>query len=75
MSKIRKASLIAPMPDTFAKSALARLGLTARTSGYWSHDIMSFLVQTLPQSIVRKITFQQLRAIRKSALKKKNKDQ
>ena len=42
MSKIRRANFMAPMPDQFVKSALAKLGVESRTTGYWVHDIMLF---------------------------------
>ena len=42
MSKIRRANLVAPMPDQFVTSALARLGIESRTTGYWVHDLMLY---------------------------------
>ena len=39
MSKLRKSTMTAPDPDTFAKSVFNTLGLESRTSGYWFHKI------------------------------------
>jgi len=40
LSKIRKASLTVPNPDTYVRSALATIGLESRTNGYWVHDLL-----------------------------------
>ena len=42
MSKLRKSTMTAPDPDTFAKSVFNTLGLDSRTSGYWFHKIQVF---------------------------------
>jgi len=75
MSGLRKPTLIAPMPREFVASALARLGVYSRTTGYWSHDIMAFVVNMLPFGIGEKLTFDQLKGIRVRGLKKKAKNQ
>lgn len=76
MSKIRKANMIAPMPDQFVKSALARLGIESRTTGYWVHDLMLYgQTRLLPSWIADWVTFKQLAKIRIRALKKQAKSE
>ncbi|KAF8420680.1 estradiol 17-beta-dehydrogenase-like protein 12-b [Tirmania nivea] len=51
MSKLRKASLIAPTPKAFVKSALAKIGLggvgsfAATTTPYWAHALMQWGIE------------------------------
>ena len=70
MSKIRKPSLIAPSPDAFVRSALARLGIDDRTCGYWFHDIMMLAVDTFPRSMTANFMYDQSQSVKKRALKK-----
>jgi len=74
LSKIRKPTMIAPTPDVFVKSALSTLGIESRTTGFWLHDLMVYATtELLPEWLATKITHDSLKAIRKSALKKKTK--
>lgn len=73
LSGLRKASLIAPTPDMFVKSALSRLGIYSRTMGYWTHDLMVAAMNALPAAIVDKMAYDQMVAIKKKALRKKEK--
>ncbi len=73
LSGLRKASFIAPTPDAFVSSALARLGVQSRTMGYWTHDLMVAVLNALPAMIVDSASYSQMVAIRKKALKKKEK--
>lgn len=76
MSKIRRSNVIAPMPDQFVRSALARLGVESRTTGFWVHDLMLFGQTTLlPSWIADWVTFKQLAKIRVKALKKRAKNE
>jgi len=71
MSKLRRANLMAPMPDTFVASALSRLGIDTRTTGYWAHDLLLWSVDTLmPKFLATYLTYNQLNEIRAKALKK-----
>jgi len=75
MSKIRRANFMAPMPDQFVKSALAKLGVESRTTGYWVHDIMLFgQTRLLPTWIAEGVTLKQLASVRMRALKKREKN-
>jgi len=74
MSKIRKPSLMVPSPNTFVGSALARLGIDDRTSGYWFHDIMMLAIDTFPRSMTASLVYGQSQSIKKRALKKMEKE-
>jgi hypothetical protein len=67
--------MMAPTPEVFVKSALARLGVYKETYGYWSHDLMAWVIHSLPPTLANKIISGQILAIRKRALKKKAKEQ
>ena len=76
LSKIRKPTGIAPTPDVFVKSALSTLGIESRTTGFWIHDLMVYMLNDiLPEWFATKITYGQLKGIRNRALKKKSKEQ
>lgn len=62
-----------PTPEAFVRSALARLGIDQRTSGYWTHDVMTTLVESLPRCLVTPIVFKEMKTIKAKALKKKEK--
>jgi len=74
MSKIRKPSLMVPSPNTFVKSALARLGIDDRTCGYWFHDIMMLAIDTFPRSMIANYVYGQSQIVKKRALKKMEKE-
>lgn len=39
MAKIRKPTLFAPSPNTYAKAALGSVGVAKITHGYWAHSL------------------------------------
>jgi len=39
MAKIRRSTWLIPNPQTYVRSALATLGVAARTPGYWAHSL------------------------------------
>jgi len=73
MSKIRRSSWNIPTPEEFVKSALSRLGIDCRTTGFWAHDVMNFCLELLPTSVLVKIMYGQNATIKAKALKKKQK--
>ena len=76
LSGVRKPTGIAPTPEVFVKSALRTLGIESRTTGYWIHDLMVYMLnEVFPEWVSTKITHGQLKGIRKRALKKKSKEQ
>jgi len=71
LSKIRKSNFMTPYPDQYVRSALSRLGVQNRTTGYWVHDIMLYgTTSLLPQGLADKLVMSQLVGVRKRALKK-----
>ena len=73
MSKIKKPSLSTPTPDGFVKSALSRLGIEDRTAGFWFHDIMMTVIETLPRQTVANFLYKFGQGMKAKALKKKQK--
>ncbi|XP_041366286.1 very-long-chain 3-oxoacyl-CoA reductase-like [Gigantopelta aegis] len=67
LSGIRKTNLITPSPNTFVSSALATLGLSTSTNGYWIHAVQSYVVSWVVSMKAAHFLF--LR-IRKAALKR-----
>jgi len=49
MSKIRKSTWMAPSPDKYVASALAKVGVNDHTTGYFAHALMviNFFLFTL----------------------------
>ncbi|OWF47110.1 very-long-chain 3-oxoacyl-CoA reductase-like [Mizuhopecten yessoensis] len=70
MSKIRKASLMVPNPDTFVSSALSLIGVSNRTNGYWSHNLLGYLTNSLPLWFTSMVSFKILNTARVRAFKK-----
>ena len=53
------------------RSALSRLGVDSRTCGIWSHDVMNFVAQMVPRSILIDAVYNQMKTTKARALKKK----
>lgn len=70
MSKIRKASVMVPNPDTFVRSALSLIGVSNRTNGFWSHNLLGYITNTLPLKLTAMVSFKILNTARVRALKK-----
>jgi len=71
LSKIRKSNFMTPYPDQYVRSALGRLGIEPRTTGYWVHDLMLYgTTRLLPQGFADRLVMSQLVGVRKRALKK-----
>jgi len=47
----RQSASTFPKADTFVKSALATLGHSSRTSGWWNHSLSSTIVMMIPEVI------------------------
>lgn len=76
LSKIRKSNFMTPYPDQYVRSALSRLGVDNRTTGYWVHDLMLYgTTSLLPQSLADNLVMSQLVGVRKRALKKRAKSE
>lgn len=75
MSKIRKAYWMAPTPEGYVKSQLKTVGLDGQTTGYWSHELQGYITQNVfpiiyGRSLASNIAFQQMKILRKKALRK-----
>ena len=74
LSKIRRASINVPTSDVFVKSALGRLGIDTRTTGFWAHDVMDYVTQLPPTDFLVYFVYKQMKGLRARALKKKQKE-
>lgn len=75
ISKIRKPSFMVPTPDAYVKSALGRLGIESRTTGYWTHDLLMLVLTRLPRAVATRLFHDSSMRVRERALKKKAKNQ
>jgi len=74
MSKIRKASLMAPSPESYVRSALSTVGVESRTFGYWTHALQALLtIGILPESMYNRLTISVMLGARARGLKKQEK--
>lgn len=72
LSKVRTPSLTIPTPETYCRSALSTLGLETVSTGFWTHDVV-FFVMSLLGPLQPRLVFNFLLGVRKRALKKKEK--
>ncbi|NWR92455.1 DHB12 reductase, partial [Furnarius figulus] len=70
MSKIRKATLDKPSPETYVRSALSTVGLQSRTNGYLPHALMAWVFSLLPTSTAINLIMKTNKQIRARYLKK-----
>ncbi|XP_046557799.1 very-long-chain 3-oxoacyl-CoA reductase-like [Haliotis rubra] len=66
LSGIRRSNPFCPYPDQYVRAALATLGITNSTNGYFMHTIQSTITVLLPDFVV----FNFLKSARKGALKR-----
>uniref|UniRef100_A0A8C5PMZ3 3-ketoacyl-CoA reductase n=1 Tax=Leptobrachium leishanense TaxID=445787 RepID=A0A8C5PMZ3_9ANUR len=50
-SYILRKSLLVPLAKDFVHQAVRTIGVSRRTTGYWSHSIQLFVAQSLPEQI------------------------
>jgi len=74
MSKLRKATLFAPMPSVWARAAVAAIGKGASVVPYWPHAVQHFVMTALPEFLVSKLVLNHHHGIRKRALAKKDRE-
>ncbi|NXI23592.1 DHB12 reductase, partial [Sterrhoptilus dennistouni] len=70
MSKIRKATLDKPSPETYVRAALGTVGLQSRTNGYLPHALMGWVMSLLPTSTAINLIMKTNKQIRARYLKK-----
>lgn len=73
LAKLRRSSLFAPSPLSYAKSALNTLGVQSTTVGCFPHGLQLLLVRLLPQWVLVKFTQKMMSATRAKALEKRQK--
>nr|ADF80270.1 17-beta hydroxysteroid dehydrogenase 12 [Haliotis diversicolor supertexta] len=66
LSGIRRSNPFCPYPDQYVRAALATLGISNATNGYFMHTIQSTITALLPDFVV----FNFLKSARKGALKR-----
>ena len=50
---------------------MSRLGIDSRTPGFWSHDIINFVAEIVPRSILVDVVYKEMKTTKARALKKK----
>ena len=48
----QRATLMTPTPQTYAKAAVARIGLDTMTSPYWAHELLLWVQMIIPDAVV-----------------------
>lgn len=74
MTKIRKASWMAPTPERFVSSAVKTILVSRSTTGYFPHDLMKFGINNVAGIITpvlsRHVVFQRMKFLRERAIGK-----
>ncbi|RLW09880.1 hypothetical protein DV515_00002365 [Chloebia gouldiae] len=70
MSKIRKATLDKPSPETYVRAALGTVGLQSQTNGYLPHALMGWVMSVLPTSTAINLIMKINKQIRARYLRK-----
>jgi 17beta-estradiol 17-dehydrogenase / very-long-chain 3-oxoacyl-CoA reductase len=74
MSKIKKSSLLVPTPKEYVKSVLGRVGGGFTSTPYWTHQVLDFVSDFVPMSLLMDQSFKLHVDIRKRALRKKERE-
>lgn len=73
LSKIRRATVFVPTPNTFVKGALATVGVQNTTNGFWSHTVQDWIRSVIPMSVITNgLLDSRRRALKKRADAKQN---
>lgn len=75
MSKMRRATWMIPNPETYVHSALATLGVAARTPGYLAHGLQWLVSSTVQEPLYMWLAIKMMLDFNKRALKKLQKTQ
>ncbi|XP_016981559.1 very-long-chain 3-oxoacyl-CoA reductase [Drosophila rhopaloa] len=79
MSKIRKASVFAPSPETYVRSALSTLGIATQTAGYLPHALLQLVIHfteaVFGEQFARSVVLKNILGTRKRALRRLAKEQ
>ncbi|KAG8717811.1 hypothetical protein FRC08_006600 [Ceratobasidium sp. 394] len=75
MSKIRRATAMIPLPFTYVRSVLSKIGVQGDYSTpYWSHGALAYIISFLPTAFVINYTLNLHKDIRRRALKKRERE-
>lgn len=77
MSKIRKATWMAPSAETYVRAALRTVGIARHTTGYYPHALMQLginTVQALLPETANRLVLKQMEGLRAKALRKSEKE-
>ncbi|XP_020808426.1 very-long-chain 3-oxoacyl-CoA reductase-B [Drosophila serrata] len=79
MSKIRKATIFAPSPETYVRSALSTLGIAGQTAGYLPHALLQLVIHlteaVFGEQFARNVVLKNILGTRKRALRRLTKEQ
>ncbi|KAH8287777.1 hypothetical protein KR054_012676 [Drosophila jambulina] len=79
MSKIRKATIFAPSPETYVRSALSTLGIASQTAGYLPHALLQLVIHfaeaVFGEQFARNMVLKNILGTRKRALRRLTKEQ
>ncbi|KAL5216288.1 hypothetical protein ABZP36_007689 [Zizania latifolia] len=70
MASIKKASFLAPSPETYARAAVRYIGHEPRCSPYWPHAVLWFLISSLPEPLVDRFLLDMSVGIRRKGMSK-----
>ncbi|KAI0213983.1 Very-long-chain 3-oxoacyl-CoA reductase [Lamellibrachia satsuma] len=75
LSKIRRANLFVPTPISYARAAIATVGIETNTFGCMSHALQKWLYDLVPEWLFERLTLSTMLAIRNRALKRAEKQE
>ncbi|KAL5213791.1 hypothetical protein ABZP36_002943 [Zizania latifolia] len=70
MASIKKASFLAPSPETYARAAVRYIGYEPTCTPYWPHAVLWFLISSLPETLVDRFLLDMSVGIRKKGMAK-----
>ncbi|CAH1790147.1 unnamed protein product [Owenia fusiformis] len=56
LSGLRRTSLFVPSTTRFVQAALCTVGIETTTNGYWAHSLQAFLMLSIPECIMLRLT-------------------
>jgi 17beta-estradiol 17-dehydrogenase / very-long-chain 3-oxoacyl-CoA reductase len=64
MSKIRRATAMIPLPSTYVRSVLSKIGLQGDyTTPYWAHGVLAYAMNFAPSAWLIKYTLSEFVAL------------
>jgi len=72
LSKVRKPSLTIPSAKAFVRAAVSTIGYDTETSGYWAHNLQTWVLTNLPSRFTSSYLMNMHLSVRKRAQSKKS---